>query len=104
MDTTASDRMQRCILCISIWAVSGTLLHAAPLTCDLSHFRAVAGLEASVDGDHLVVHWDGEAGQKLIARFGLADGVPVVRELAIEPRGGTSRVLARDMTPEFAVT
>src|SRR5262245_62295684 len=78
--------------------------NAKPLDCDLSQYQVRPGLEAAVAGEELAVHWDGEANQKLRARFAIVDGVPTVRELAIVPSAGSWQVLGRDLTPEFQVT
>src|SRR5436190_3421351 len=89
---------------ILFWTGSGALLNAAPLTCDLNQYRALQGLEATVETDALVVRWDGERGQKLRGRFGITNGVPAIRELAIQSKAGSWMVLAQDLTPEFGVT
>jgi hypothetical protein len=90
--------------CILIWTLGGPALSAATLTCDLAQYRPIPGLAAEVGADDLTVQWDGESGQKLRARFGIRDGVPTVRELAIQTPGGNWNVLARELTPEFGVT
>jgi hypothetical protein len=104
MDTTRKNHQRSRLSCILIWVFSGASVNAAPLNCDLSQYRSAPGLVAAVETDNLVVHWDGEASQKLRVRFAIVAGVPMVRELAIAPRGGTWSVLARDLTPEFGVT
>lgn len=90
--------------CILFWGVNGHCLNAAPLNCNLDQYRPQPGLEANMEADTLVVRWDGEPGQKLRAQFGITNGVPVVRELAIQPEAGPWTVLARDLIPEFRVT
>ena len=90
--------------CVLIWIVAGGMASAAPLKCDFLQYREAPGLEASAQADNLLVHWDGESGQKLRARLGISAGVPVVQELAIQSPGGTWAVLARELTPEFGVT
>lgn len=47
--------------------------------------------------------WQGESGQELKASFGMVDGHPVVRQLAVRS-GSAWDVLGRDMTPDFQVT
>src|SRR5262245_20611540 len=90
--------------CILVWTLSGSIANAATFRCDLAQYQPAPGLVANIEMDELVVHWDGESGQKLRARFGIQDGIPVVRELAIQPSAGAWRVLARSLTPEFGVT
>jgi hypothetical protein len=93
-----------CLTGIVLFTLSSAVLNAAPLRCDLAQYQPLTGLAARVEMDDLVVEWDGESDQKLRARFAVRDGIPLVRELAIQPRAGAWRVLARDLTPEFRVT
>src|SRR5262245_34600440 len=91
--------------CLFVFVLRCLELSAAPLTCDLSQYhQSTPGLAANLDAEELAVQWDGESDQKLRARLGIRDGVPVVRELSIQTRGGSWTVLARDLTPEFRVT
>src|SRR4030095_12599341 len=83
---------------------SGPLLRGETLTCDLSQYHRLEGLEAKTEKDSLIVTADGEPGQKLSARFGTKGGVPVIRELVIQARDGQRKVLAQDLEPEFGVT
>src|SRR5262245_33023247 len=85
-------------------SLCAVVVNAQPLNCDLSQHRPQTGLTAAVEGDELVVRWDGESSQKLLARFVIRDGIPTVRELAVQPAGGQWQVLGRDLTPEFRVT
>src|SRR5690242_11790173 len=80
-----------CFACLA--AVSQTL------NCDMSGYRAADGLRAAAAGDSIELSWQGEHDAALRARFGVRDGRPVVRELAV---GG--KTLARDLTPEFEIT
>src|SRR5690242_9245658 len=92
---------------MSLWAALCVCLCAECAkaeTFDLSGYRPQSGLEAAVDGDSLVVHWDGEADQELRARFALVRGIPSVRELAARNRDGEWTILGRDLVPEFGVT
>ncbi|MBL8217388.1 MAG: hypothetical protein JNK87_42095 [Bryobacterales bacterium] len=72
------------------------LLHGA-LSCDLSGYKAQPGLQARVTGDNLEVTWTGNQAP-LRAVFGIENGTPVVRELAV---GG--KRLAAGLRPEFEV-
>lgn len=94
----------RCLNCILAWGLCSPILNAATLNCDLAQYQPLPGLVANIEMEQLAVHWDGESGQKLRARFAIKDGIPVVRELAIQPSAGGWRVLARALTPEFRVT
>src|SRR5262245_3509211 len=77
---------------------------AANLNCNLNQYQPLEGLAANVESDELVVHWDGESGQKLRARFTIHDGIPTVQELAVQPASGSWQILARNLTPDIGVT
>ena len=68
---------------VSSNAWSGT---GAPLQCDLSKYTASSGLAAAVEQDVLTVSWTGSGSDELRARYGIAGGTPVVRELAVRKR------------------
>jgi hypothetical protein len=72
---------------------------AEPLACDLSGYKAAPGLSAVADDGLLRLEWAGARGQDLRAVFGLDNGVPIVRELAVRKTAWTT--LAHDLTPEF---
>ena len=76
---------------------------AAPLACDLSEYRATAGLRAELTDGRLTLAWAGTPGHDVRARFAIDGGSPVVRELAVRAAGGAWIVLGRDLKPEFAV-
>ena len=75
---------------------------AAPLECDLSEYRATAGLRAEMIDGGLTLAWAGAPGQDVRARFAIDGGAPIVRELAVRAAGGAWIVLGRDLKPEFA--
>lgn len=85
-------------LLVAVW-MGCAVAAAQGLPCDLSQYRAAEGLQAKLAGDTLELTWQGERGTALRARFGIRQGRPVVRELAV---GG--KVLARDLSPEFEIT
>lgn len=74
-------------------------LRAWTTECDL----AQEGLTASKQGDGVLVAWDGEGASRLGMLLATASGVPTVRELSVQARGGAWNMLGRDLTPEFAV-
>jgi hypothetical protein len=76
---------------------------AQNLTCDLHEYKPADGLHASLAGNQLQLTWQGEAGQQLRAAFAIANGQPVVRELAVRKGQAAWSVLARDLTPEFDI-
>jgi hypothetical protein len=77
---------------------------ARSLECDLSEYRKVAGISAQVEGDGLMVTWEGESGTSLRLRFSLNDGRPTIREFAVRAKDGSWNVLGRDLVPVFTVT
>jgi hypothetical protein len=74
---------------------------ADSLSCDLTAYHGQPGLRAQVAGEALQLSWDGARGQELRASFGIENGTPVVRELAVRKRGGQWQILGRSLTPEF---
>src|SRR5438552_2439620 len=76
---------------------------ADPLKCDLSHYKASAGLTASAEQDLLVVSWAGQGGAELRARYAIDGGQPVVRELAIRKSGGQWTILGQNLTADYRV-
>lgn len=78
-------------------------LHADPLTCNLTAYKALPGLNAAVSDNTLSVTWNGDKDTELRMRFVIDGGTPTIRELAIRKRGGQWRPLAANITPEFTV-
>jgi hypothetical protein len=75
-----------------------------PLRCDLTGYKASPGLTASHTPDGVVLTWDGESGQQLLASFNIRDGNPVVHELAARKNASAPWiVLGRDLAPEYDV-
>src|SRR5437867_1029019 len=79
-------------------------VHAAALTCDLTHYRREKGIEAAVQGDALIVQWSGERGESLRVAFAIEQGTPIIRELALKNARGPRIALGRNLRPEFGVT
>ena len=74
-----------------------------PLNCDLSQYKAQPGLTAVVEQDALAVTWSGTNGSELRARYGITNGQPIVRELAVRKNGGQWAPLGQNLTPEIYV-
>ena len=94
----------RCFLAILLTLSTAVAVFADPLQCDLTQYRAGTGLQAAVVQDTLVVTWTGEGGSELRARYAIDRAQPVLRDLAIRKPGAPWTTLARNLTPEFAVT
>ena len=79
------------------------VVQAQSINCDLSQYKAGPGLTAAIEQDTLAVTWAGANGSELRARYGITNGQPVVRELAIRKNGGQFAPLGQNLTPEFYV-
>src|SRR5580700_7285950 len=77
--------------------------HAEGSTCDMSHYKSLPGLSASVADSTLIVTWDGEMNNELRLRLTINDGTPTIQDLAIRSKGAQWVTLASNLTPEFHV-
>jgi hypothetical protein len=75
-----------------------------PPIVDVTGYRSQPGLKATMEGNTLTLHWDGESQQECLARLMVLDGVPTVGELAVRKKSGKWITLGRNLTPEFGVT
>lgn len=73
---------------------------AGGLKCDLSHYKAMEGLQAAVVSDALIVTWDGDKSEKLRLSLSIEGGTPTIRELAVQ-QGSAWNVLLSNATPDF---
>src|SRR5688572_21692233 len=78
-------------------------LAAQSLNCDMSQYKAASGLTAAIEQGALAVTWNGSNGSELRARYGIDNGQPVVRELAVRKSGGQWAPLGQNLVPEFYV-
>ena len=76
---------------------------AQTLQCNLGGFTPVAGIAASMTPDTLIVTWDGEQGQEARLRFGIVNGTPTIRDVAVRARGGAWKIAGANMTPDFRI-
>ena len=100
--------LRRCFLGVALLSVTSVTsvtspAGADPLTCDMSAYKAVPGLAASLASDLLTATWTGDAGQELRLRFSLVGGSPTILELAVRKPGGAWGVLASNAKPDFRV-
>src|SRR5687767_3577446 len=83
--------------------------HVAPtvaaqsLNCDMSQYKSAAGLTAAIEQGALAVTWNGSNGSELRARYGIDNGQPIVRELAVKKSGGQWAPLGQNLVPEVYV-
>jgi len=78
-------------------------LLADSTSCNLSQYKAAQGLTAAMEQNLLVVSWSGQNGADLRAQYGVDNGQPILRELAIKKAGGAWTTLGRNLTPEYHV-
>src|SRR4029453_819853 len=75
---------------------------AAPLfdavVCDMSQYKAAAGMTASMDQNVLTVAWNGQNGSEMRTRYAIDSGQPLVRELAVRKAGGQWVTLGQNLT------
>jgi len=76
---------------------------AQAINCDLTQYKAASGLTAAIEQDALTVTWNGASGSELRARYGITNGQPIVRELAVRKSGGQWAPLGQNLVPEFYV-
>jgi hypothetical protein len=78
---------------------------AAPLTCNLTQYKASTGLTSALEGGLLTVSWNGQGTSQLRARFAIDNGTPTIRDLSVR-RGGSGEwaMLGQNLTPEYQVT
>ena len=77
---------------------------AAPLTCNLTQYRASTGLTTALDGGLLTVSWNGQGTAQLRARFAIDGGTPTIRDLSVRRGSGEWAMLGQNLTPEYQVT
>ncbi len=80
-----------------------TTAQADPINCNLSAYKAQAGLTAKVENEALIVTWEGDQNNEVQLKFVIDRGVPTIQELAIRPSGGVWRLLATHVRPEFRI-
>lgn len=73
-------------------------------SCNVQDWRPIAGVSVTASRDGVEMVWQGEHGQRNLARFALRNGQPVVEELAAQKSGGAWIVLGTNLEPEFQVT
>ena len=76
---------------------------ADPLRCDLTRYKATAGLTATIAEDLLVVTWRGDRGAELRARYAIANGQPQVRDLTVRKSSAGWILLGENLKPEYHV-
>ena len=73
------------------------------LNCDLTDYKPLTGLTASVQQDLLSVSWTGQDGADVRMRYAIDNATPVVRDIAVRKQGGQWATLGENLSPEYHV-
>ena len=92
------------LLMLGVGMLTAGFLQGEPLACDMSGYRATAGLDALLGNDLLAVTWQGDGDSRFRLRFAVEGGRPLIRHLAVRSNGASWRTLAHDLSPDFGVT
>lgn len=84
--------------------LSAGIAAAQTFTCDIGGYKPVDGVTAVIKNSTLILTWQGEPGQQLMAQFSIRDGQPLVQELAARSNSGRWINLGKNLTPDFQVT
>ena len=76
---------------------------AQTLRCDMAQYKAAPGLSATLDDKLLALAWRGDGGRDVRLRFTIADGRPVIRDLAVRKAPAAWTILGENLTPEYHV-
>lgn len=92
----------------ALFSVLCTLAAFAPtaqaqMQCSLSEYKAMSGMTAAVDGNALVLNWDGDKNDEVRMRLAINNGTPTIAELAVRKKGGQWTTLATNASPDFRV-
>ena len=90
-------------LIASVAAAAGLLAQGRTTAsgCDLTGYKATAGLTATNGADGLTVMWDGDRDRDVRLELAIDAGTPTIRELAIRRKGAAWTTLAANAQPEF---
>lgn len=87
-----------------IVGLSSGIAAAQTLRCDLGEYKPVVGVRAAIKDNSIVLGWQGEGTQNLMAQFSIRDSQPIVLDLAAQSNGGPWISLGKNLTPDFEVT
>ena len=94
----------RTSLFLWIGAVSAVILlagqpaRADQLTCNMSDYKASAGLTAVAADNILSLTWDGDKNEELRLLLTVKNGTPTIQDLAVRHKGGAWTILASNIT------
>ncbi len=74
------------------------------LNCNLTQYKASNGLTSAIEGNVLIVSWNGQGTSQLRARFAIDAGTPTIRDLSVRRGTGEFATLGQNLIPEYRVT
>lgn len=93
---------------MALWSWGGPdvtpVVYAQSFNCDMTAYKAMPGMTATIAQDALTVTWSGTNNTEVRARYAIEGGQPRVRELAARKVGGQWTVLGQNLSPEVRVT
>jgi hypothetical protein len=95
--------MSRLLLATLLTLAAAADLTADPIRCDLTAYKPSKGLTAAIADDALVLTWQGDRARELRLRLAIANGRPLIRDLAIRGAGAAWAVLGEELRPEYQV-
>ena len=93
----------RLVVALLLASAAPTTRAANTIPCSLHDYRPQGGLSAVLKDDALIVTWDGERGSELRARYTIAGGQPLMRDLAVAKSGTGWAVIGENLKPEYHV-
>lgn len=76
---------------------------ADSMTCNLSAYKAAAGLAAACDAQGVMVTWTGQGSDELRLRMVITNGTPTIAAIELKKAAGAWATVASDLTPEYRV-
>ena len=76
---------------------------ADSMTCNVSAYKAAAGLTAACDAQAVTVTWAGQGSDELRMKMVITGGTPTIAAIELKKAGGAWATVAADLTPEYRV-
>src|SRR5258708_34254442 len=97
----ASTALARTASTVAVRGADATPLLADALTCDMSQYKSSSGPTATIDQNVLTIAWPGQSGSEMRARYAIAGGRPIGRDLAVRKGGGPWVTPGQNLTPQY---
>ena len=78
-------------------------VNATPIDFDLTKYKTQPGLEATVSNNMLEIIWNGEKNTQVKLQLTIENGVPTIKEMAIQEVGEKWQLIGSDLTPEYRI-